>query len=43
MGIGMVVAVAKEDEQKTLDALKELGEDAYVIGKTVKGEGVILK
>lgn len=43
MGIGMVVAVDAADEDKTLKSLAELGETAYVIGKTVKGEGVILK
>lgn len=43
MGIGMVVAVDAADEDRTLKSLAELGETAYVIGKTVKGEGVILK
>jgi phosphoribosylformylglycinamidine cyclo-ligase len=43
MGIGMVVCVAEEDVEKTLASLKETGEDAVVIGKTVAGKGVILK
>ena len=33
MGIGMVLVVAKENEAKVLTAIKEMGEDAYVIGK----------
>lgn len=32
-GIGMVLVVAAEDQQKTLDILSELGEQASVIGK----------
>ena len=43
MGIGMVVCVAEKDVEKTLASLKETGEDALVIGKTVAGKGVILK
>ena len=43
MGIGMVLAVASEDVDKTLDALKASGETAYVLGETVKADkGVIL-
>lgn len=43
MGIGMVLAVASEDADKTLDALKASGETAYVLGETVKADkGVIL-
>ena len=43
MGIGMVLAVASEDADKTLDALKASGEMAYVLGETVKADkGVIL-
>jgi len=33
MGIGMVLVVAKENEDKVLEAIKEMGEDAFVIGK----------
>ena len=38
MGVGMSVTVAKEDTNKALAILKELGEDAYVIGEITKGE-----
>ncbi len=42
MGIGMVLAVSREEQQKVLDALEELGEKAYTIGRVVKGEGGIM-
>jgi phosphoribosylformylglycinamidine cyclo-ligase len=43
MGVGMVVTVAKEDVEKSLEILRANGEDAYVIGEVVSGdEGVIL-
>ena len=42
MGIGMVVCVAPEDVEATLSSLKESGEEAVVIGKTVQGSGVTL-
>ena len=38
MGVGMVLAVAPEDADKTIDAVKAAGEDAFVLGKTVAGE-----
>ncbi|MGJ0484178.1 MAG: phosphoribosylformylglycinamidine cyclo-ligase [Methylomicrobium sp.] len=38
-GIGMIVCVAPEDEQATLEMLKFLGETAYPIGQLVAGEG----
>ena len=40
MGIGMVLAVSREDAEKTIDILEKQGEKAYVIGKTVKGDGI---
>ncbi len=40
MGIGMVMAVDKNDAQKAVDILQELGEKAYIIGKTAEGEGI---
>ena len=43
MGVGMSVVVKKEDAEKALEVLKANGEDAYIMGKIVKGEGVILK
>ena len=40
LGIGMVLAVDKNDAEKTLEILDKQGEQAYIIGKTVKGEGI---
>ena len=40
MGIGLVLAVDKNDVDKTLACLKELNEDAFVIGNVTKGEGI---
>ncbi|MBQ9604590.1 MAG: phosphoribosylformylglycinamidine cyclo-ligase [Firmicutes bacterium] len=40
MGIGMVVCVAKEDVQKTIDTLAAAGEKAYEIGFVSEGEGI---
>jgi len=40
MGIGLVVCVDKKDEEKVLKALKDIGETAYPIGQTIKGEGL---
>ena len=43
MGVGMSIVVSKLDAEKALEILKENGEEAYIIGETVKGgEGVIL-
>ena len=43
MGIGMVLAIDPEDKEKTLKALKQAGEKAYVLGQVEKGEkGVVL-
>ena len=42
MGVGMVAAVAKEDADKALEALKANGEDAVVLGEVIEGsEGVV--
>lgn len=38
MGIGMVLAVDPADANKTLEALKAAGEEAYVIGEIEEGE-----
>lgn len=38
-GIGMIVCVAAEDEQATLETLSQLGETAFVIGELVESEG----
>lgn len=40
MGIGMVMAVDKNDAQKAIDILQQQGEKAYIIGKTAEGEGI---
>ncbi|GGL60125.1 phosphoribosylformylglycinamidine cyclo-ligase [Sporolactobacillus putidus] len=42
MGIGMVMAVAPEDEGLTIDKLRELGETPYVIGKVTEKQGLTL-
>ena len=43
MGIGMVCAVAKEDAEKTMEAMKSAGETPYIIGEIEAGEkGVTL-
>ncbi|MDD5461001.1 MAG: phosphoribosylformylglycinamidine cyclo-ligase [Methylococcales bacterium] len=38
-GIGMIVCVAAEDENATLDTLQSLGETVFVIGELVASEG----
>lgn len=44
MGIGMALAVDKNDVDKTLSILKANGENAVVLGKVVKGDkGVIIE
>ena len=46
MGIGMVLAVAAQDADKTVAALAEAGEKAYIIGECTASdtdaEGVVL-
>ncbi len=43
MGVGMTCIVAPEDADAAVAALKEAGEDAYILGETVESEeGVIL-
>lgn len=43
MGIGMTIIVDKEDSKKAVEILKELGEDAYIIGNVISSsEGVII-
>lgn len=44
MGLGMVLAVAPADADKTIAAIKAAGEEAYVVGRVVSGgKEVILK
>ncbi len=38
MGVGMSIVVAKEDADKSLEILKDNGEDAYIIGEISEGE-----
>ena len=42
MGVGMIAVVSPEDADKAVETLKANGEDAYVLGEIVGGEGVIL-
>ena len=42
MGVGMIAVVSPEDADKAVETLKASGEDAYVLGEIVEGEGVIL-
>ena len=43
MGVGMMMVVAKEDADKLVEAMREIGEVATVVGEIVAGnEGVIL-
>lgn len=43
MGIGMVLAVAPEEAEKAMEAIRQAGETPYVIGRTEAGEkGVAL-
>ena len=44
MGIGMIAAVAEKDAEKAVEAVKKTGEEAFIIGRTVKdaGEKVLL-
>ena len=42
MGIGMVLCVDKKDADAVVKAANKLGEKAYIIGETTKGEGLEL-
>ena len=44
MGLGMVLAVDAADADRTVSALKEAGEGAYVVGEVTEGrEGVLIQ
>ncbi|MBO5888527.1 MAG: phosphoribosylformylglycinamidine cyclo-ligase [Clostridia bacterium] len=43
MGVGMSVIVKKQDAEKALEILKANGEDAYIMGEIVSGDGIILE
>lgn len=43
MGVGMIAIVSRDEVDKSLEILKDAGEDAYVLGEVIKSdEGVIL-
>lgn len=42
MGTGMVLAVDPAIAENVITELKTLGEDAYILGEVVEGDGVIL-
>ena len=42
MGLGMVLAVPAAEAEKAVAVLKEAGEDAYIVGEVVSGEGVTI-
>ncbi|MNI38389.1 Phosphoribosylformylglycinamidine cyclo-ligase [compost metagenome] len=41
MGIGLVIVVAKEDEEAALAALRAAGENPHVIGRVTEGDGIV--
>ncbi len=42
MGVGMSVVVRREDADRAVEILKAHGEDAYIVGEIVEGDGVVL-
>ena len=42
MGLGMVLAVDKADADKTIEAIKNAGENAYVVGTVKKGDKKVI-
>ena len=38
MGLGMILAIDEKDADAALKAVKEAGEEAFVVGKTLKGD-----
>ena len=42
MGVGMSVVVSESEAEKSLEILKENGEEAYIIGKIIKSEDKIV-
>jgi phosphoribosylformylglycinamidine cyclo-ligase len=44
MGVGMIIAVAKEDADKALEVLAANGENAVVLGEVISGnDGVVFE
>lgn len=42
MGLGMILAVAEKDAEKTVEALQEAGEKAYIVGSVIAGEKEVI-
>lgn len=42
MGVGMSVVVAAKDAEKSMEILKENGENPYIIGKIIKSDDKIV-
>ena len=42
MGVGMSVVVSSEDADKAVKILRDMGEDAYIIGEVINGEDKII-
>ncbi len=42
MGVGMCVIVSPEDAEKSLQILRDNGEDAYIIGEVIKSEEKVI-
>ena len=38
MGLGMVLAIDPADQDRVLAAIKEAGEEGYVVGNVIAGE-----
>jgi phosphoribosylformylglycinamidine cyclo-ligase len=41
MGVGMVVVVSQDDESAALESLKRDREEAWTIGRIIKGKGSV--
>ena len=42
MGVGMSVVVDKQDASKAVEILRAAGEDAWIMGEVVSGEGGVI-
>ncbi|MEE0265460.1 MAG: AIR synthase-related protein [Acutalibacteraceae bacterium] len=42
MGVGMIIAINKEDVDTALSVLKEAGENAFVLGEVVEGDKEVI-
>ena len=42
MGIGMAIIVPENEVQKSLEILKEAGEEAYLIGEVIEGNKEVI-